>query len=333
MALRCKVEHQDFLQILARAIVSLDLDDRTSICDTVSSMVSTQLGAKRGATFLVSRSTLNLEMVSSYDFGEKDVMTSPEAMAVWKGCMDRRGAYNVDGNELNNRWADHPDFMAGGFAVMSIDIADRPQGVMIFLNDRKGSQYSKEDLELLSTISGIMAMTIENADSQLSQKKMILKMEVQSRERDRMMAEMEEKLELIRRQQEAISELSTPIIKIWDGVLTLPVIGVVDSRRSEEMMESLLEAVVDTQSRCIIIDITGVNVVDTKTADHFLKMVKAIRLLGSECILTGISPEIAQTLTNIGVDLSQIRTLRNLQDGLKMSFEIMKSDSKKRSGD
>jgi len=129
--------------------------------------------------------------------------------------------------------------------------------------------------------------------------------------------------EMIKVQEAALKELSTPIIQIWDDVLTLPIIGIVDSRRSEEMMESLLTEVVETQSRCVIIDITGVEVVDTKTADHFLKMVKAIKLLGAECIITGISPEIAQTLTNIGVDLSQIKTLRNLQDGLKEAFHML----------
>ncbi len=128
---------------------------------------------------------------------------------------------------------------------------------------------------------------------------------------------------LVEKQRETIQVLSTPVITIWDDVLTLPVIGVVDSRRTEEMMESLLNKVVETQSRCVIIDITGVDVVDTKTADHFLKTVKAVKLLGAECFITGISPEIAQTLTNIGVDLSQIKTLRNLQDGLKESFKII----------
>jgi len=141
--------------------------------------------------------------------------------------------------------------------------------------------------------------------------------------REKAIHELEEKLETIRKQQAAISELSTPIIQIWDSVLTLPVIGVVDSRRSEEMMESLLEEVVETQSQCVIIDVTGVNVVDTKTADHFIKMVKAVKLLGAECIITGISPEIAQTLTNIGIDLTNVKTLRNLRDGLKESLRIM----------
>lgn len=149
-----------------------------------------------------------------------------------------------------------------------------------------------------------------------------------------MLHDLKEKLKVtertVERQQEAIAELSSPIMKIWDQVLTLPVIGIVDSRRTEEMMESLLNSVVETQSKSVIIDITGVDVVDTQTANHFIKMVKAVRLLGADCIITGISPEIAQTLTNIGVDLTQIKTRRNLQDGLKESFKILNYDIRKR---
>ena len=129
--------------------------------------------------------------------------------------------------------------------------------------------------------------------------------------------------ELIDRQRETIQTLSTPVITIWDGVLTLPIIGIVDSRRTEEMMETLLNEVIATQSKSVIIDITGVEVVDTKTADHFLKMVKAVKLLGADCIITGISPDIAQTITNIGVDMTNIKTLRSLDQGLKEALISM----------
>ena len=135
--------------------------------------------------------------------------------------------------------------------------------------------------------------------------------------------QMEEQLLKIQAQETAIQELSTPIIKIWDDILTLPVVGVVDSKRSADMMDSLLNEVVETQSKCVIIDITGVNVVDTRTADHFIKMVKSVNLLGAECIITGISPEVAQTLTNIGVDLKDIKTRRNLQHGLQECLSIL----------
>jgi len=129
--------------------------------------------------------------------------------------------------------------------------------------------------------------------------------------------ELEAKLETIEMQQAAIRELSTPIIEVWTGVLCLPVVGVVDSQRSAEMTETLLEMIVAKQARTAIVDITGIDVMDTKTADHFIKMARAVRLLGAECVISGINPGIAQTLTHIGVDLTGVRTMRNLRDALQ----------------
>lgn len=129
--------------------------------------------------------------------------------------------------------------------------------------------------------------------------------------------ELERKLELIEAQARAINELSTPIMEIWDDILVLPVIGVVDTRRSMEIMENLLQRIVTTHARCVIIDVTGVEVVDTKTADYLLKVARAAALLGSRCVLTGISPAIAHTLVSIQADMQEIRTLRNLKEGLK----------------
>lgn len=127
---------------------------------------------------------------------------------------------------------------------------------------------------------------------------------------------LQEQVEIIRRQQLAIQELSTPVLQLWDGVLALPIIGIVDSRRTAEMMERLLDEIVARQSRYVILDITGVEIVDTMTADNFIKLMKAAELLGSQCILTGIRPAVAQTLVDLGLDLSSITTLSNLQAGL-----------------
>jgi rsbT co-antagonist protein RsbR len=133
-------------------------------------------------------------------------------------------------------------------------------------------------------------------------------------------AALEEKLQLIEKQRVSIEQLSVPIIQIWEEILTLPIVGAVDTRRSEQITEALLERVAKTQSRFIIIDVTGVDVVDTQTASLFGKMVAAVELLGAQCILTGISPQIAQTLTEIGADLGNVATRRSLKDGLKESL-------------
>ena len=136
--------------------------------------------------------------------------------------------------------------------------------------------------------------------------------------------ELEQKLLTIAQQAEAIRGLTTPVIEIWDDVLVLPIVGVVDSRRSLEIMTDLLEAIAETRARCVIVDVTGVDVIDTATADTLLKIVRAASLLGTRCVLTGISPSVAQTLATLGADLSGVRTLRNLKAGLLDCLRFLK---------
>ena len=134
-------------------------------------------------------------------------------------------------------------------------------------------------------------------------------------------AELEDKLQTIEKQRLAIRELSTPIMEVWDGVLCLPVVGVMDTMRSVEMTNSLLQTVVEKKTRCIIIDITGIDVMDTRTVDHFMRMARAVRLLGAQCVLTGINPHIAQTVVHMGIDLSNIVTHRTLHEALQRYVE------------
>lgn len=129
--------------------------------------------------------------------------------------------------------------------------------------------------------------------------------------------ELEEKLTTIEQQRLAIRELSTPIMEVWRGVLCLPVIGVMDSARSAEMTQTLLHSVVSKQAAYIIVDITGIEMMDTATADHFIRMAKSVQLLGAECVLTGINPTIAQTIVHMGVDMGGIVSFRSLRDALE----------------
>jgi len=143
------------------------------------------------------------------------------------------------------------------------------------------------------------------------------------KERERMQKEVEDKLSKIQEQQKTIFqqqadllELSSPVSKVWDNVLILPVIGTLDSQRTQIMMENLLEKIVETGCTMSILDITGVPTVDTQVANHLLKTVTSARLLGAECIISGISPAIAQTIVHLGIDLSSIKTKATLQDAM-----------------
>lgn len=126
---------------------------------------------------------------------------------------------------------------------------------------------------------------------------------------------------VIRRQQDELLELSTPVVKLWDGVLALPIIGTLDSARAQVMMESLLDRIASTEAEIAIIDITGVPTVDTLVAQHLIKTVTAIRLMGSDCIISGVRPQIAQTIVHLGVDLGSVTTKANLADALALAMK------------
>jgi rsbT co-antagonist protein RsbR len=139
--------------------------------------------------------------------------------------------------------------------------------------------------------------------------------------------------EVIRRQQDELIELSTPVVKLWQGVVAVPLIGTLDSARTQVVMENLLERIVETDSAIAIIDITGVPTVDTLVAQHLLKTVTAARLMGADCIISGIRPQIAQTIVHLGLDLSEVITKSSLADAVvialdRTGFEITRRRAK-----
>jgi len=126
--------------------------------------------------------------------------------------------------------------------------------------------------------------------------------------------------EVISRQQKELLELSTPVVRLWENILALPLIGTLDSARTQIVMQNLLEAIVQTRSDYAIIDITGVPVVDTLVAQHLLKTVAAARLMGADCLISGIRPQIAQTIIHLGVDLSEVTTKATLADAFEVAL-------------
>ncbi len=127
--------------------------------------------------------------------------------------------------------------------------------------------------------------------------------------------------EIIMVQSEQLMELSTPVVKLWDGVIAVPIVGTLDSARTQIVMESLLQALVDTGSEQAIIDITGVPAIDTQVAQHLLKTIVAVRLMGAECTVSGIRPQIAQTIGPLGIDFGDITTKATLADALRLALK------------
>jgi rsbT co-antagonist protein RsbR len=142
---------------------------------------------------------------------------------------------------------------------------------------------------------------------------------------------------VIARQQEEMMELSTPVVKLWDGILALPMIGTLDSSRTQVVMESLLNRIVETGADTAILDITGVPTVDTLVAQHLIKTVTAARLMGADCIISGIRPQIAQTIVHLGVDLKDVITKANLADAFAIALKrrglrVVRADASRNGG-
>lgn len=135
--------------------------------------------------------------------------------------------------------------------------------------------------------------------------------------------------EVILRQTDEIADISTPVIRVWNGILALPIIGTLDSARTQIVMENLLQEIVDTGSSIAILDISGVPAVDSLVAQHLIKTVSATRLMGAECIISGIRPEIAQTVVHLGIDLSNIITKATLASALAYAFQVMRLEVRK----
>nr|WP_233173952.1 STAS domain-containing protein [Pedobacter sp. ASV19] len=135
--------------------------------------------------------------------------------------------------------------------------------------------------------------------------------------------------EVILRQTDEIAEISTPVIRVWDGILALPIIGTLDSSRTQIVMENLLQEIVETGSSIAILDISGVPAVDSLVAQHLIKTVSATRLMGAECIISGIRPEIAQTVVHLGIDLSNIITKASLATALAYAFKVLRLEVKR----
>ncbi|AUX28461.1 protein kinase [Sorangium cellulosum] len=192
-------------------------------------------------------------------------------------------------------------------------------GVIYLENELAAGAFTPDRLEVTRLLAAQVAISLENAllYASLEEKVRTRTAELEVAH-ERIEIELSEKLGLIARQRELIRALSTPILEVWDGVLTIPVVGGLDDDRAATIMQDLLERVVHTQSRSTIIDLTGVSAIDPGTAERLVRIIRSVQLLGSRSVITGIQPEVARTMISHGLDLSRVTTRAKLRDGLRM---------------
>jgi len=210
-------------------------------------------------------------------------------------------------------------------------------GVMYLENELAAGVFTPERMEVIWLLSAQVAISIENAllyasleenvrmrTAEIEEAKArILALSADQARRQEL--ELFQKQALIAQQKELIRVLSTPILEVWDGVLAIPIVGVIDEERSAIITQNLLARVVETQSKFAIVDLTGVNEMDPGTAEHIVRIIGAVRLLGARSVITGIQPAVARSMISLGVDLSSILTRANLRDGLRTCLSVGRS--------
>lgn len=232
---------------------------------------------------------------------------APQVREFWKLLIDAMGTTDV-GNLQGREWADTRNFLED------------------FSRDRVQKGFSSSEtanliFSLKRPLFERVHATYGNAPEQLGRELLTVSDLLDTLGLHTVKAYQQTREEVIQRQQEEMLELSTPVVKLWEGVLALPMIGTLDSQRTQVVMESLLQRIVETGSEIAIIDITGVPTVDTLVAQHLLKTVTAIRLMGADAIISGVRPQIAQTIVHLGLDLQGIVTKANLADALALALK------------
>jgi rsbT co-antagonist protein RsbR len=232
---------------------------------------------------------------------------SPIGRTLAPGKMDDYGAFEADGTTPLN--------ISETPLMRALRGEARREVELVFRNSFIGGEVRHRSSALpLRDAAGKITGALSVSQDITAQR--ALEQELRTRN-EQLAASEEAKNALIERLRYSIDELSNPILEVWDDVLVMPVIGVIDARRTADMVQRLLIEVARAQARFVIVDLTGVEVVDTRTADHLMKLMRKVEIVGARCVLTGIRTAVAETLVEIGVDFGRITTLRNLKHGLR----------------
>ncbi|MFO0686707.1 MAG: STAS domain-containing protein [Sandaracinus sp.] len=327
-------------------------------------VTSTYQREDSGAILVVSHTrdiAERIEMQARLDQGRRDLETREalyrtviEALPVGVGVMRLDGSFPITNEALRRmvpltdaersdlRYREHEQYLTVRRADGTIfPAAEQPLGRVMAGAEQAEAEMVVEVAGRATRRLASSAFALKGEDGKLEQVLSVSldvtaqrALEDELQQRNAQLAESEaEKTQLIERLRHALDELSNPILEVWEDVLLLPVIGLVDSRRAADMVARLLDAVAEGRARHVIIDLTGVEIVDTRTADHLIKLVKKVELVGARCVLTGIRPAVAQTLVDIGVDFGRLTTLRNLKHGLRDALVSARRDRRQLADD
>jgi anti-anti-sigma regulatory factor len=328
-------------QYAMNTLTYLAFDSLPPFLDTVISLSCSLFGATRGCLFL---SEDGETLSHRAGFGLPPGPEGPPPLLLG-GLLGAAASERAP--LLCRTWADRSDlatlprpaFVEPPFILVSIDVHDSPVGVLYLGQERPDAAWEWVEPHYYKFFSGVAATAVANCQSLLRANALTRKVEEnrdelegKNRDLDQRTRELQEKIETIQVQQEEIQRLGTPVVALYDSVLCVPLIGVLDSQRAQQAMEVLLEQIIKEKAKIVIVDITGVPLVDSLVANHLAQTMAAVKLIGAEGILTGISAGVAQTLVKMGVSIGEIVTRRTLADGLKLALSRMGLEVRPRAG-
>lgn len=316
-------ECMQYVQLMARAISSLSLSSREAICQTFNALIGSFFDCRHHAILLIEPDSGWLRIAAADGFADAPLRVDDAAQSFLSWAMQEPGAVMVPSDIVAARWQSPHPHLAGGLASAVIQQGERACGLLVVANKRVGADFDEEELTFLACAAGLVSMAVVNATmvEELEIQRLLAEDRAeqaaeQAEAKQRALGELDQKLAIIEQQRAAILELSTPILQLWDDVVALPIIGVIDAQRGEQIMERLLDEVSRRRARFVILDVTGVEMVDTRTADHLLRIVRSAQLLGATCVMTGIQPAVAQTLVTLGAELGSLITKATIGEGL-----------------
>ena len=319
------------LVTLGLTLASLMFERVEDVCDTILSLAISETDASGGAILLSDLSDDGLPLHNRLKSVARSGLTLPADIGVagaWSSILRDLMPAALSADEPGAL----PDLVPhrSGGRLLSVPVISRGDGIgAVVLQLPNLSPVDEPSmLRMLRIVSSIAAMSVVNVRNREAERALRDRIEDQAATarkdadaRREALEKVEQQLSIIREQEAAIRSLSSPIIRVWDGVIALPVIGHVDSERAGDMTHRLLEQVVQTGSQVAIVDLTGVDHVDTHTTSHLLRMAQSVRLLGARCVLAGVTSRVARVMVNMHVEMGDTITFGDLRSALAWSFE------------
>ncbi|KIG11762.1 Sulfate transporter/antisigma-factor antagonist STAS [Enhygromyxa salina] len=307
---------------MAKTFSALHLTRPDDIADTLGALTSSFFDCRTRLVLLLD-DTGSPRVAADEGFADGAALVSESARALWTSLMQEKIATQLGQAELLARWPDAPAALCGGMACVPIDLEERAVGLLVVAQPRSRESFDEADLTFLSCAAGLAAMAFASADAhaqQLAQRELAelraVEAAAHARDKQAALAQLEDRVALVDAQRQQIVALSTPFLQLGAEILVLPLVGAISARRSEDLMDRLLAEVARRHVRFVILDVTGIDSVDTNTAHNLVRVAQAAGLLGVLCMLTGIQASVAQTLVGLGADMSSLLTLRTLGHGL-----------------